>query len=291
MIKQLKDKDFDAILAYLETDHINNVYPIHALQTYGLESQKACFWGAFFNDRMVGALYFEKVGNVRLGSVCGDSSRILGQWGKHVIQNGIHVLVGKKDYIRFIIEEHPDRFVIEGRYDFIQMFRGQYTGHYDYPVQTASEAHISALVDLYKTSELGETRLKERKEIESEIRRTLTYESGYFFVEQDGRIVSAAKIIAETDQYGIIDGATTLPECRGQGIYPSVRTVCLEYLFQKGKIGLTYISEDNTAMKKIVKKTSGSHVGKWMIVNAKKKLALKEKIKKKLHRIKKRILT
>jgi len=281
MIKQLNNKDYDRIYEYLDKDHINNVYPIHALQTYGIESQHAAFWGAFKRDQLLGVVYFERVANIRLGSLCADSKKILKKLCSVIFENRIHTLVGNQRYIRPIIKNQMDVFVIEGSYDFSLIRPDRFSGHYDFPVQSATEEHVSALCDLYKTSELGGSKNKSRQEIESDIRRTLSYESGYFFVERNNRILSTAKIIAETDKYGIIDGATTLPECRGQGIYPSVRTACLNYLFQQNKTGLTYIDERNKAMQKVVQKTGGVFVDKWIIVNVrKKKKSFTQRLKK-----------
>ena len=46
MIRLLTQQDYDIVQSYLDKDPLNNVYLIHGLQTYGLESKRVTFWGA-----------------------------------------------------------------------------------------------------------------------------------------------------------------------------------------------------------------------------------------------------
>jgi hypothetical protein len=75
MIRRLTSDDDRPVEAYLNNDHINNVYIIHALKTYGIESKHAVFWGAFENGCLCGVLYFEYVEGIRLGSFYGDGTK------------------------------------------------------------------------------------------------------------------------------------------------------------------------------------------------------------------------
>lgn len=266
MIRPLTNNQYQSIEFYLSNDHFNNIYLIHALQTYGVESKNAIFFGAFKNKKIVGVLYIEIIEGLRFGSLCGDSNKILKQLGRYALKNGINVLTGKKDYITPIIEEQHDRNDLVEQYDFYRINPNQLIGRYEYPVQRAIMDDIPILIDLYKTSELGNTKKKDRRVIELEIKRTMKYESGYFFIKSHGRAVSVSRIVAETDKVGVIDGSTTLPENRGQGMHPSVRTAGFEYLFQKDKIGLGYIRESDSIMHKMIKKTGGTFIEKWLIV-------------------------
>lgn len=284
MIRPLHNNHYQRIESYLDNDHFYNSYLIHALQTYGVESKHAGFWGALENSKIVGVLYIECIEDVRLGSLCGDTNKILRQLGRCALKNGVNVLTGKKANLTPVVEGQRDRFTIEGQYKFYQLSPDQLKGRYDYSVHKASENDISILVDLYKTSELGNNKDKNRRVIESEIRRTMKYESGYFFIRQNERATCAARIVAETDKAGIIDGATTRHENRGQGMYPSVRTACFEYLFKKNKIGLGYIQDSDKVMHKIIEKNGGVFLEKWLIVNVNKRMHL-QKIKNKLQRI------
>lgn len=285
MIRRLKSENHQAVKVYLEKDHINNVYIIHALEMYGLESKHAVYWGVFENSHLSGILYFEIVEGIRLGSLCGDDNKAIIQLGKKSLQQEIEVLVGKEDYFIPIIEKYPHKFKIEGRYDYFQITADKFKGSYNCPVKFACVDDVSMLVELYKNSELGQNMNKKRSVLETEIRRAMQYELGYFFIKQNGCATSAARIIAETDKYGVIDGSTTLPEYRGHGMFQIVRTSCFEFLFQKGKTGLGYFDENNPIVRAVVNKQGGTIIGKWLIVNMEKKPDIKISVKRKLRHL------
>lgn len=290
MIRRLSNDNYQAVETYLDKDHINNVYIIHALKTYGIESKHTVFWGAFENGCLCGVLYFESVEGIKLGSLYGDSRKTIIQLGKKCLHQKIDVLVGKEDYFIPMIDKNPLRYKIEGKYDYYQITADQFKGFYDYPVKHACNDDVSMLVELYKNSELGGNINKSRSIIETEIQRVIQYESGYFFVEQNGCAASAARIVAETAKYGVMDGSTTLPEFRQKGMYQTVRTSCFEYLFQKGKIVLEYVDEKNYIMHAIIKKTGGTIIDKWLIVLLKEKPHIKKIVKRKLRSFKNRFM-
>lgn len=262
----------------MERDPLRNIYLIHGLQTHGLASEHVTFWGAFNAGQLEGALFADNDYEHRFGSLAGDSPKVLACLGKYALKSGIRVLAGKRAYIQPAIQSLPSRFRLIGieHLDLLQVHPEQLLGHYDYPVRVAGKDDIRLLVELYKHCELGG--MKSAEEVEHEIRRAMTKGGVYFVHEMEGRAVSAARIFPQTDLAGIVDGATTLPEFRGRGIYPSVYTACSEYLFQRGKARLGLVNEANINMHKVICKCGGSFTDKWLIVAFTRKPPLRRRI-------------
>jgi len=277
-------------MSFLDDDHLNNCHLIHAVQKYSLESIHASFWGAYNGRQLQGVLYTEDVESGRFGSLAGENSKALANLGKFASRSGIEVLAGKSNYIIPAISRLRSQYVIGGHYHFYKIHSGELVGRYDHPVHKATKDDIPLLVELYKNSELGGNRNKSRERIEHEIRRAMKFESGYFFVEKDGRAVSAARILAETDRVGLIDGASTLPEYRRQGIYQCVRTACYEYLFQKGKTGLGYFRKSDIVMHRVIDKYGGTIVTDWTIAYMNKRTGQRQQLIRGLLRRSKRVL-
>ena len=132
------------------------------------------------------------------------------------------------------------------------------------------------LVELYKDYELGGRKTIE--ETEREIRRAMDKGAVYFVCEIDGQAVSGARIFPQSDTTGMLDGGTTLPDFRGRGIYPCVRTACCEYLFKQGRTVVTLVNEANVPMQRIVDKHGGRFVDQWLIVVFRKKAPLRRRV-------------
>lgn len=163
-------------------------------------------------------------------------------------------------------------------YDFYQVSPEDFTGCYDYPVRKATTSDIPMLVEHYQNSDWVNYRGQDPAIIELEIRNTMEFESGYFFIESDGKVLSVARIVAETDRAGILDESSTLEEFKGKGMQPNVRTACCQYLFQKGKMAVGYIRDTNTSMRRVFSKTGGNFASRWQIVHLKRKPRLRERI-------------
>ena len=185
---------------------------------------------------------------------------------------------GKSTYIQPAIEDLYSKVQVSTiRLGFYKILPEQFVPHYGYPVRTATEDDVPLLVELYRNYEFyGRNIIDE--EIEHEIQRVMDESGVYFFIEWQGQAVSAARIAAETDRAGIIDAARTLPEFRGHGMYPCVRTACVEYLFKREKIGLALVRDTNTSMNRIISKCGDSLTDTWLIVHLRKKHPLRRRI-------------
>jgi predicted GNAT family acetyltransferase len=278
MIRQLDLADHDLVQAYLDRDPLHNIYLIHGLQTHGLDSAHVTFWGAFNEDRLEGVLFADNDYRRRFGSLAGDGPTVLARLGKLALKSEIRTLAGKSACLQPVVENLPSRFLVTQveRLNLYKIHPGELVAHHDYPVRWATTDDVPLLVELYKNYEpVGE---KTVQEVEQEIRKAMDKGGDYFFLESGGRAVSAARIFPQTDRAGMIDGATTLPEFRGRGLYPCVRTACFEHLFEEEKIGLGLVSENNTIMHKIVEKYGGTFIAPWWIVLFKSKPPLRQRI-------------
>jgi predicted GNAT family acetyltransferase len=278
VIRLLTQEDREPVQSYLEKDLLHNIYLIHGLQTYGLASEHGTFWGAFSRGQLEGVLFADNDYEKRFGSLAGDNAKVLVDLGRFALKAGIRTFAGKRAYIQAAIQRLPSRYRMIGieHLDFLQVHPGQLVGHYDYPVRVAGTDDIPLLVELYKHYELGGE--KSPKEVEHEIRRAMAKGGVYFVLEIEGRVVSGARIFPQTDRAGIVDGATTLPEFRGRGLYPCVYTACSEYLFQRGRVRLGLINEANTNMHKVMRRCGGSFTDKWLIAIFVRKPPLRRRI-------------
>jgi hypothetical protein len=279
MIRVLTENDYVSVQAHLNQDPLHNIYLIHGLQTYGLASDLVTFWGAFDDDRLAGVLFADNEDTPRCGFLAGDDPEVLARLGKFARKSGIGKLIGISEYIQPVVDSLPSRVpTVVLHLDFYETHPGQLVPSYRYPVRSATEEDVPLLVELYKHCELYTRNHQTEQEIEHKIRKVMGESGVYFLAEWEGRALSAAQVAPEIDEAGVIDSATTLPEFRGRGMYYCVRTACLEYLFGRGKIGLSVIRGSNASVKRVVAKTGGSCTAQWLIVKFTKKPPLRRRI-------------
>jgi hypothetical protein len=279
-VRSLTQEDHGIVRSYLDKDPLFNIHMIYGLQTYGFDSQHAEFWGAFGGDGLEGILFTDVLladydSSPRFGCLTGDNPQALARLGKLSLKTGTAFVKGKSAHIQLAAGELSPRVrnLRLTRWNFYRADPGQSPLRYGYPVQVAARDDIPALLELYKNSEFGRPDLRH---VEFEVQKAVE-RSTCFFVELEGRVVSASMIAAETDRAGIMNYATTLPEYRGRGLHLCIRTACCEYLFGQGKVALGVFSESNDAMHSIVGKY-GSIIGKWSIVYFTRKPPLRRRI-------------
>jgi len=278
MIHFLTHQNRDRVSSYLDQDPLHNIYLIHALQNCGLKSEHVTFWGTSNGDQLEGVLFADNDYTHRFGSLAGDNAKVLARLGKFALKSGIRILAGKDTSIQPIVENLPAQFLITHveHLKFYHVYPEKFRGRHGYPVQRATRDDIPLLVELYKNYELGGR--KPPEEIEREIHKAMDKKGNYFFLKSQGRAVSAARIFPQTDRVGMIDGATTLPEYRGRGMYACVRTACLEHLFEQKKIGVGLVNQNNATVQRVVNKQGGSFIAQWLIVRFNKRPPLRRRI-------------
>jgi hypothetical protein len=251
---------------------------IHSLQIYGLESDRVTFWGAFSDDQLAGILFADNDHKPRYGCLASDDPEVLTRLGEFALASGIKMLVGKSTYIQPAIKNLYSRVQINVKYyHFYQVHPEQLVRYHDYPVRVATEDDIPLLVEFYRGYEFRRSNIT-GEETEHEIQKVMDESGRYFVIELEGRAVSGARIVAETDRAGVIDAARTLPEFRGRSMYPSVRTACFEYLFEQGKTGLGFFRDTNTNMFQVINKQGGNIIATWLIVDLLEKPPLRRRI-------------
>jgi len=275
----------DIVQSYLDKDPLHNIIMIHGLQTHGLDSKRVSFWGMFKDDRLEGVFFADNDSNGRLGCLAGDNPQVLAQLGRFSLESGVRKLIGKSTYIQPAVENLYSHVMVKiRRLNFVEDYPERLVPYYDHPVRVATEEDIPLLIELYRDYEFsGKSRPDE--EIEREIQRFMDESGIYFYISIDGRAVSAARVVSETDRAAVIDAGRTLPDFRGRGLYPAVRTACCEHLFKKGKIAVSYHRETNDGMRRIIEKCGGSITAKWLLVHFKEKPPLRQRIfPRRLHR-------
>lgn len=277
MIRLLTQKDHATLRTYLNRDPIHNFYAIHALQACGMESEMSTFWGTFRRE-LQGVLFVASGSMAHFGMVTGDNPKILAELGRFAHRKGVRFLLGRQEAVISAVRYCHSYIDLIRYYVFYETHPGELKGFYHFPVRKATMEDIPLLVEHYIESDWPVYRDDNRDCVEQEIRRVMKYESGYFFIKIQDRVVSAARIVGETDRVGCIDETSTLPEFRGQNMYPCVRTACIECLFKKGKMVVEYVRDSNTAMHRVITKNGGVFKAKWVIVTLRKKPSIKERI-------------
>lgn len=277
MIRKLAEQDSSILHSYLEQDPLHNIYMIHGQQIYGLVSKAVSFWGAFEGKRLSGVL-FAMHRPPSFGCLAGDTVDVLETLGHLALESGIHKLIGKDQYIQPVLNSQRSRCQISVIHlGFFETVPERFVPRRDHPVRVATEDDIPLLIELYRDYELYPSDLT-KQEIAQEIHGVFSECGVYLMVEREGKAVSAARIAVESDQAGMIDAATTLPEYRGCGMYSSVRTACCDYLFGKTKITLALIRHDNTTMQSIAVKSGSCLTAEWLIARFRDKPPLRRRL-------------
>jgi predicted GNAT family acetyltransferase len=302
MIRRLTNQEIHTARAYLGREPLYNIYLIHALQVDGLESEHTTFWGAWADrpgdepQEMQGMLAVDSHSRPSVGYMAGDSHEVLVDLGTHALQSKARVLTGRKAYVEpcaTYVQETPSQVTDrQAQFNRARTYRYQthtrrfffyradpdgLTRHFRHPVRVAVESDIPSMIELYRGYEFSRGNRTDQ-EIGDEIARAMAQSGTYFCHEQEGRIISAARVFPETAQAGMIGAARTLPEFRGQGIYLSVRTACFEHLFEQGKTGLGMFLDTNTSMHRVIEKQGGTILDEWLIVTLKTQPPLRRRV-------------
>lgn len=274
MLRELIESDRKIAIDYLDKNAFQNIHMIHKLQTSNLDDQCLSFFGEFSGDHLQGILMLEDKHGKLTGRLSGKNQHVLSHLAEIAYINGARRLVGEKSIIEVAISSLKPGVIIDIKgLNMVKIKPEQFVKHYDYSVRNVIEQDIPLLVKLYTGYE-GKRKGRSDEEIKHEIQNIMNASGKYFMVEMDGHAVCASRIYHETDKAGVIGSSRTLPEYRGSEIYLSVRTACMDYLFEQGKIGIGFIKESNRSIKRIIDKQGGSITAKWLVVNLRKKKCL-----------------
>jgi predicted GNAT family acetyltransferase len=293
----IKPQDSEAVQTFLSQDPILNLYLIHGYATRASRAPTDTeFWGAWYEGQLIAMLYVDHEGIPKTGYLAGSSSdlcvtqQVIAHLSTLAV-NKLHVgsLTGPKSYVEPAFAKLGKR----ARVTNIHLYRAdpaRIVRHNDYPVRPATRADLPQLIKLYREYEFRR-RGRSDTEIAREIEHAMSLSGTYFVLEWPGdspgrepQLICVACIYPETDQVGVIGAARTLPEYRGRGIYPSVRTAAFEHLFSQGKIGIGFIVDSNTSMHRVLEKQGGTILGDWWTVHIRPKLSLKRRVRRRVRK-------
>ncbi|MBC7250180.1 MAG: hypothetical protein H5T62_07835 [Anaerolineae bacterium] len=108
-VRRLVSEDYEQLRLYLDREPLFNVSLIHGLQTYGLESERAQFWGAFEGDRLDGvllteALWADHENSPRFGCLTGSGAEALVSLARLPARLGLRLLKGRKEHFDVAVE-------------------------------------------------------------------------------------------------------------------------------------------------------------------------------------------
>ncbi len=244
---------------------------IHKFQTKGLGDKQSKFWGAIGNDELQGVLMLDRRDEKLYGYLDGKNKNSLKHLGQLVKRRGASVIAGEKSKIEVAMSSFKSNAYINFKQlSLVKIEPEQFVKHYEYKVRLAEKKDIPLLVKIYRDLEYKQKNRTDNK-IKREIQNIMNSSGKYFMVERDGLAVCASRIYPETKKAGVISASRTLPEFRGFEIYLSVRTACMEYLFNQGKIGISFIEESNPSIRRILDKQGGSVTAKWLAAKIRKR--------------------
>lgn len=279
-IRQLFSEDHEQLRFYLDSDPLFNVSLIHGLRTYGLESKRAQFWGAFEGNQLKGvlltdALWANPNNSPRFGCLTGHDPGALVGLGRLSAKLGLRLLKGREEHLDAAVDgmsRHTNHLRVTEWY-YYKADPDRAPTAFDYPVRTAEEKDLPALMELYKDFEFGDGDLLR---VEYEMREAIK-RGTCFLIELEGRVASASVIVAETDRAGLLNYTRTAPAFRQRGLHRCVRAACYRYLFRQNKVPIGIFSKTNTAMLHIAEKY-GSIIGAWSVVHLSPKIPLRRRV-------------
>jgi predicted GNAT family acetyltransferase len=268
---QLDFEDKDAVQRFLQQEPLDNLYLFHALERRGTAS--GGFHVALHQGQLAALLCVDDPARPSVGYLAANPTNTcvsaLAQLGKLAAENGPRVLMGKRRYVESAITG----LELRAEPELLHFYRAdpdRLERYCEYPIRVATRDDIPRMVELYRGYEYSRQN-RDDGEIEHEIRTAMEESGVYFVLEQENRIVSAARIYPETSLAGLIGAARTLPEFRGQRMYLSVRTACFEHLFQQQKTGLGLVMHTNTNMHRVLEKQGGTILDDWCIARLRSK--------------------
>lgn len=282
---------------FLGREPVHNVYLIHGYATRTSRTPTETeFWGAWHEGQLIAMLYVDHGGTPKTGYLTGNSgdARATKQALAHlgilaVKKSHVGSLTGLKPHIEPSVAKLGDRALVTSLHLY-KVDPARFLHYSDYPVRLATREDLPQLTELYHGYEYRRQGRSDA-EIIHEIEHTMSLSGTYFVLDWPGdspgeetQIVCAACIYPETDQVGIIGAARTLPEYRGRGMYPTVRTAAFEHLFRQGKTGIGLIVDTNTSMHHVLEKQGGTILGDWWTVRIRPKHMRAQRIRRRISR-------
>nr|WP_205093108.1 GNAT family N-acetyltransferase [Thalassobacillus pellis] len=260
MIRKITASDHDSCMALVNQRPAENLFIIGDIEAYGYEQDFQKLWGEFTEDGKLKAVLLKYYGNY----IAYADDSFDGKEFAEIMEKDetFSVLSGLKEITSQIIP-HLKREMKENRSLYYAKCNdsSKLEGHsLVAEVKQASIEDIPAIVDLHRKTPEFEVSDSQQEGMERGMKKGV---ARTFFIDQGGRIVSAASTTAENSLSAMVVGVCTLPEYKRKG-YASACMIklCRELLNEGKALCLFY---DNPDAGNIYKRLGFEDIGMWMM--------------------------
>ena len=258
MVRQLSPKDEYELYQYINQDPIINCYLISDLSTFGLDGLDFSVYGQFNKDTLEAVfakfdeygVFYTQLQTVEQGfrnvieqkkptSISGDSDSIKAL--NHVLKNERYA-----DYQLAVLTNKDDDFVFNKTYDV-------------HSLKTKDEIEM-----LYRMLQsIKEFNVKDKSLSAFINEKALLHKSGATYgIYHEKAVIASASVIAQTDNYGVINGVATAHSFRNQGFARYIVSYLIDRYLNHKNMGLI-LYYDNPAVVKLYKDLGFQDYGTW----------------------------
>lgn len=269
-VRKLTPDDLAGLGVLLGKNRLKNIHQIYEIEKHGLPEDQNKFWGIFDGDQLHSVFFSEVLRQDGYGFVASEQPEHALPLLDFAFQNGLKSVIWTTPCPQSVVNRYNTNKVAIHRWRFYKCGPDDLHPHHQFPCRIATPKDIDSLIELYYDYEFGAhngSTEKLRRQIEENMNKGVKY----FVIEMDSKIVVSALVYLETSYAGMIGSARTLPAYRRRGLYKSLRTACLEYLFAKDKVGVAFFVEKNFRIQKMIEKYGGKLLEDWLICETPKK--------------------
>jgi hypothetical protein len=264
-VRRLREADRPSTMALLNTEPGASMFLRGNLETLGLRTDYARYWGLFTNGRL-GAVLMMVDQRAAFFAPAGSDIRPLAEVA---IGQGMEFTMGRSDLVDATLAANP-ALAVERREDHIlaELAPGRprrmvYPAPAGVLVRQAGRADLEALTGLYQGAAGFEDLATDQ------IRRIMTGRISVLrtFLAQAGEhIVAAASTSAETNQSAMIGGVWTAANWRGRGISTAVVSALAHDLLAAGRLPFLFYLGDNAPAARVYAKLGFRSIGQWTVM-------------------------
>ena len=258
------DNDRERLEAFLLRDALPNVHPLSGLQPGGSTMGVMRYWGVLHEDELVGLVTIVEDLHASFAHCYASRDRALKLMAGFVSRQDITHIFGLASIVEPLSNSLPAYRVRRlDHYQLRTIREGQFKSQGFDSARRAGPDDVEGLTDIYM--EYGLDGYRGRAQVKQAVRRFLRG-TGYTVLERDGKIVSAVRITAETNDAAFLDAVTTLPDYRGQRLSEATRSLMFSEVIKAGKRPIGLIKDDNIASLRGSKRMGTSALERFCIV-------------------------
>lgn len=259
-IERFAPSSYSELLTFLLEDPANNLFLIADLQQFGLDHPHLSYYGGYLKGQLVGVFMVYR----RNGSLYWHHRRVLAGFADLARKQGMKFITGCRRQVDPLLENFtPEEVTSSEECIYCQLAPDDFRGMNRQVARKATTADVEALAHFY-THNFGFAPGSRQQHRERVIR---TVENNtLYFVEEDGRVASAALSSVEGGGMAMIGGVATLESERNRGYAAAcVGALCADLLARNLTPYLFY-KVGNRPAQRVYEKIGFQPIGRWLLV-------------------------